>query len=157
MANKQQPRFTLAFVAAALILLAGQVTARRELVEVQGRGLTDPTLEAKLIQMLEATERTKDKVPVLGNSEMVKYCDRAYGMSIGYLQQALGMLQRGIKSPQGFKEIDSIVSIVLKAFEQCDHVFAVNAKPSPFGISNTELRSLGAMCKHYAEEDAKQN
>ncbi|KAG4115630.1 hypothetical protein ERO13_D12G117900v2 [Gossypium hirsutum] len=157
MANKQQPSFTLAFVAAALILLAGQVTARREIIEVKGRAVTDPILEAKLIDMLEETERTKDKVPVLGNSEMVKYCDNAYGMSIENLKKALGMLQRGIKSPQGFKELEAIVLVVMKAYEECDHVFAENAKPSPFGISNTKLKSLGTKCKQYAEEDAKQN
>ncbi|KAK8522506.1 hypothetical protein V6N13_115472 [Hibiscus sabdariffa] len=159
MANGQQISFPLAFVAVAMILLAGQAAAvvKRDLhTQSTGGVLSDPNLEASLKDMIGASERAKEKVLVVGNSQMVKDCNRTYGEAIEHLNKAMGLLQGGIKTPQGFLEFEAVVKEAMKDYEECDRVYATATRPSPFVINDTYLKSLGSKCNNIADKDAHQ-
>ncbi|GMI87764.1 hypothetical protein HRI_002445700 [Hibiscus trionum] len=157
MANGQQISFLLAFVAVAMIMPAGEANVRRDLhAQAVGGVLSDPNLEASLKEMIGASERAKEKVPVVGNSQMVKDCNRTYGAAIEHLNKALALLQGGIKTPEGFLELETIVKEAMTDYEECDRVFAISSRPSPFIINDTYLKSLGSKCNNIAEADAHQ-
>ncbi|GMI87761.1 hypothetical protein HRI_002445400 [Hibiscus trionum] len=158
MANRQQIYFALAFVAVAMVLPAGEANVRRDLQAQAGGGgvLSDPNLEASLKEMLGASERAKEKVPAVGNSQMVKECNRTYGAAIEHLNKALALLQGGIKTPQGFLELEAVVKEAMNDYEECDRVFAISTRPSPFIINDTYLKALGSKCNQMAETDAHQ-
>ncbi|KAK8567669.1 hypothetical protein V6N13_105626 [Hibiscus sabdariffa] len=203
MANGQQTSFSLAFVALAMILSAGEANVRRELeaqppsggappdanleaqspsggappdanleaqppsgsappdanLEAQppsGSAPPNANLEASLQEMLGASERAKEKVLVVGNSQMVKECNKTYGDAIDHLNKALALAHGGIKTPQGFAELETIVKEAMKDYEECDRVFAVATRPSPFVINDTYLKSLASKFNSMAEADAQQ-
>ncbi|KAK8522507.1 hypothetical protein V6N13_115473 [Hibiscus sabdariffa] len=115
---------------------------------------SDAILEAFLKEMLGASERAKEKVLVVGNSQMVKECNKTYGDAIDHLNKAVALVQGGIKTPQGFAELETIVKEAMKDYEECDRVFAVATRPSPFVINDTYLKSLGFKFNSMAEADA---
>ncbi|XVE74997.1 hypothetical protein DITRI_Ditri12bG0062400 [Diplodiscus trichospermus] len=151
MANKQQISLSLAFLAAALVLLAGQATARREILEAKVDGAANPTLEMVLNQMISGTQRAKAKVPVLGNSRMVQDCDKAYSLSLGYLNKAIGVV-KGSGKDKG--ELKATILEALNAYEKCDNSFVQSTRPSPFIPNNANLKSLGAKCLQLASKQA---
>ncbi|KAL4302167.1 hypothetical protein GQ457_10G025780 [Hibiscus cannabinus] len=115
---------------------------------------SDASLEAFLKEMLGASERAKEKVLVVGNSQMVKECNKTYGDAIDHLKKAVALVQGGIKTSQGFMELETIVKEAMKDYEECDRVFAVATRPSPFVINDTYLKSLGFKFSSMAEADA---
>ncbi|XVF02508.1 hypothetical protein REPUB_Repub04eG0181400 [Reevesia pubescens] len=142
MANKQQISFSLAFLAAAIILLAGQATARRELEDIRVEG-KEPNLEKVINDLIGGTQRAKNKVSVLGNSKMVKVCDKAYGSALDKLNKALALVKGSGKDAGDLK---ATVLAALKEYDVCDNVFAQSTRPSPFIPNNVDLKLLGSEC-----------
>ena len=154
MDNKQQISFSLAFLAAAIILLADQATARRELLEAEVDGAANPTLEMVLNQLIGGTQRAKAKVPVLGNSQMVHDCDKAYGLSLENLNKAISLVKGSGKDTGDLK---AIILEALHAYDMCDYSFAQSTRPSPFIPNNADLKSLGSKCLQLASKQANNN
>ena len=154
MDNKQQISFSLAFLAAAIILLADQATARRELLEAEVDGAANPTLEMVLNQLIGGTQRAKAKVPVLGNSQMVHDCDKAYALSLDNLNKAMGLV-KGTGKDTG--DLKATILAALQDYDKCDYSFAQSTRPSPFIPNNENLKSLGAKCLELASKQANKN
>ncbi|XP_022775845.1 uncharacterized protein LOC111317673 [Durio zibethinus] len=154
MANKQQISFSLAFLTGAMILLASQATARRELLAAEVDGASNPTLEMVLNELISGTQLAKAKVPVLGNSQMVKDCDKAYATSLENLNKAMGLV-KGTGEDTG--DLTATIMAALHAYDYCDYVFAQSTRPSPFIPNNADLKSLGSKCLRLTLKQATNN
>ncbi|XWS63694.1 hypothetical protein CRYUN_Cryun06bG0123600 [Craigia yunnanensis] len=154
MANKQQISFSLAFLAAAIILQTGQATAQRELLEAKVDGAANPSLEMVLNELITGTQRAKAKVPVLGNSQMVHDCDKAYALSLDNLIKAMSLVKG---SGEDTGDLKAIILEALHAYDMCDYSFAQSTRPSPFIPNNADLKSLGSKCLELASKQANKN
>ncbi|XWS22627.1 hypothetical protein CRYUN_Cryun29cG0052400 [Craigia yunnanensis] len=156
MAYKQQISFSLAFLAAAVVLVTGQATAGRELLQAETDGAANQkdTIESVINELISGTQRAKAKVPVLGNSQMVHECDKAYASSLDSLNKALALVKGTGKDSEDLK---ASIAAALHAYDACDYVFAQSTRPSPFIPNNADLKSLGSKCLQLTSKQATNN
>ncbi|WRX14760.1 Pectinesterase inhibitor domain - like 10 [Theobroma cacao] len=157
MANKQQISFSLAFLAVALFVLAGQATARREILNAEVGGAANPkdAVEMILNELISSTQRAKNKVSVLGNSQMVQACDKAYASSLESLNKAMGLVKGTAGIDTG--NLKASITAALHGYDNCDYAFAESTRPSPFIPNNANLKSLVSQCLELTSKLANNN
>ncbi|XVF43959.1 hypothetical protein PTKIN_Ptkin02bG0082500 [Pterospermum kingtungense] len=127
-----------------MIILAEATT---QSVEAKVDGAKPPTTLDFINEMIGETQRAKAKVSVLGNSQMVHDCDKAYGLTLDYLNKAANMAKAS--GTPNTEEVKTNVKEALKAIDSCDYSYAESTRPTPFIVNNAELKALGNKCLHF--------
>ncbi|XVF43957.1 hypothetical protein PTKIN_Ptkin02bG0082300 [Pterospermum kingtungense] len=128
-----------------MVLLTDQATAQS--VKAKADGAKPQTTLDFINEMISETQRAKAKVSVLGNSKMVHDCDKAYGLTLDYLDKAANMAKAS--GTPNTEELKTNVKEALKAIDSCDYSYAESTRPTPFIANNAELKALGAKCLQF--------